>query len=61
MSYEISATAQGDVVEVKRHFALNDIHFPADSYAALRSFFGSMKSSDEVQLVFESSGTTKSN
>jgi hypothetical protein len=60
MSYEISATQQGDAVEVKRKFSLNDISFPVDSYDALRSFFGNMKSNDAVQLVLENAEAAKS-
>ena len=60
MSYEIAAIGQGDQVEVKRKFTLNDINFPADSYDALRSFFGNMKSNDAVQLVLERSEAAKS-
>ena len=61
VTYEISATAQGDAAEVKRRFTLNDISFPADSYDALRSFFGNMKSNDAVQLVLERAEAAKSN
>jgi hypothetical protein len=61
MSYEISATEQGDAVEVKRNFTLSEIGFTADSYDALRSFFGNMKSNDAVQLVLENAGAAKSN
>jgi hypothetical protein len=61
LSYQISASPQGDVVEVKRHFVLSDIHFQRDSYPALRSFFGDMKSSDEAQLVLENAEAAKSN
>ncbi len=61
MSYQISASPQGDVVEVKRHFVLSDIHFQRDSYPALRSFFGDMKSSDEAQLVLENTEAAKNN
>jgi Domain of Unknown Function with PDB structure (DUF3857) len=60
VSYEIAAIGQGDQVEVKRKFTLNDINFPADSYDALRSFFGNMKSNDAVQLVLERSEAAKS-
>jgi hypothetical protein len=61
MSYEISATEIGDAVEVKRNFTLNDINFPVDSYDALRSFFGKMKSNDAMQLVLEHTEAAKSN
>jgi hypothetical protein len=61
MSYEIAAAQQGDTVEVKRNFTLGDIHFPRDSYDALRSFFGNMKSNDAAQMVLENSAAAKSN
>jgi transglutaminase-like putative cysteine protease len=61
MSYEVSATAQGDAAEVKRKFTLGEISFGADSYEALRSLFGSMKSNDAVQLVLENAGAAKGN
>jgi hypothetical protein len=61
MSYEISAAEQGDVVEVKRNFTLSEISFNADSYDALRSFFGNMKSNDAAQLVLENAEPAKYN
>jgi len=61
MSYEISATEQGDALEVKRNFTLSEISFNADSYDGLRSFFGNMKSSDAAQLVLENAEAAKNN
>lgn len=61
MSYEIAATQQEDMVEVKRNFTLGEIHFPVDSYNALRSFFGNMKSNDAAQIVIENPAAAKSN
>jgi len=61
MAYEIVPDERGDGIEVKRHFTLSDIHYPVDSYAALRSFFNLVKSDDEAQVVFQSAETAKNN
>jgi uncharacterized protein DUF3857 len=59
MAYEITPSEDGGGIEVKRHFTLNDIHFPVDSYAALRSFFNLAKSNDEAQVVLQNAETAK--
>jgi hypothetical protein len=59
MAYEITPSEDGGSIEVKRHFTLNDIHFPVDSYAALRSFFNLVKSDDEAQVVLQNAETAK--
>jgi hypothetical protein len=59
MAYEITPSEDGGGIEVKRHFTLNDIHFPVDSYAALRSFFNLVKSNDEAQVVLQNAETAK--
>jgi hypothetical protein len=61
MSYAISAGEKGDMLEVKRNFTLSEINFGVDSYDALRSFFGNVKSNDAVQLVLENAGVAKGN
>jgi hypothetical protein len=61
MSYEISSAQQGEVVEVNRHFILSEIQFPRDSYPALRSFFNSVKSNDDAQVVFQHDESAKNN
>ena len=61
VSYEISPSQDGDRVETKRHLALTDIHYPVDSYDALRSFFNLVKTDDEAQFVLEQSQTAKNN
>jgi hypothetical protein len=61
MAYEITPGEDGGGIEVKRHFTLSDIHYPVDSYAALRSFFNLVKSDDEAQVVFQNVETAKSN
>ena len=59
MSYEITPSSEGDRVEVKRHLALSDIHYPVDSYAAIRSFFNLVKNDDEGQLILARAETAK--
>jgi len=59
MSYEISPSQQGDSLEVKRRLTVSDIHYPADSYAALRSFFNLAKSDDQAQVVLQNAETSK--
>jgi hypothetical protein len=59
MSYEIAPAQQDDAFEVKRHFSVSDIHYPVDSYAALRSFFNLVKSNDETQVVLQNAETAK--
>jgi hypothetical protein len=39
VSYDISATQQGNSVEVKRHLVVSGVLFPLKSYPALRNFF----------------------
>jgi uncharacterized protein DUF3857 len=60
MSYEIAPAQQGDSLEVKRSFVLSDINYPADSYAALRSFFNLIRTTDEAQVVLQNAETAKS-
>jgi hypothetical protein len=61
ISYEISVTPQGNMMEMKRHLVLGGMMFPADSYPALRSFFNSVKSNDEAQVVFQHDESAKNN
>jgi hypothetical protein len=61
VSYEISAAQQGGVVEVKRSLVLDGMAFPATSYPALRSFFNTVKSDDDAQIVLQNGETAKNN
>ena len=53
VSCEITATAQGDSVEVKRHFAERNVLFTQDQYQTLRKFFQIVKNNDSAQMVFQ--------
>jgi hypothetical protein len=59
VSYEISASQQGSEVEVKRHLVINGLMFPVEYYASLRSFFNTVKSNDEVQIVLQNAESAK--
>jgi Domain of Unknown Function with PDB structure (DUF3857) len=59
MSYEILPSQQGDTLEVKRRLTVSEINYPADSYAALRSFFNLAKSDDQAQVVLQNAETSK--
>jgi Domain of Unknown Function with PDB structure (DUF3857)/Domain of Unknown Function with PDB structure (DUF3858) len=53
VSFEISATAQGDTVEVKRHLYEKNVVYTKDQYPALRRFFETVRTNDNAQMVFQ--------
>jgi Domain of Unknown Function with PDB structure (DUF3857) len=57
VSYEISATQQGDVVEAKRLLVIGGPNFPVTSYPALRAFFNTVKTDDDTQIVLQNAET----
>ncbi|MFZ0886229.1 MAG: DUF3857 domain-containing protein [Candidatus Acidiferrales bacterium] len=59
VGYEISASQQGAVAEVKRKLVINGLMFPVEYYASLRSFFNTVKSDDEVQIVLQNAESAK--
>ena len=59
--YEMSATQQGDGVEVKRSMTLKSFLFGKEVYPALRSFFSLVKTDDDAQVLLQSSPTAKNN
>jgi len=59
VSYELSASQMGSGAEVKRHLILNGLLFPPEYYPSLRSFFNTVKSSDEAQIVFQNAESAK--
>ena len=54
VSCEITATAQGNLVEIKRHFAERNLLYTQDQYSTLRKFFQIVKTNDNAQMVFQS-------
>jgi transglutaminase-like putative cysteine protease len=61
VSYDISATAQEGVVEVKRSLAVNSVLFTKEEYSTLRKFFGAVKTSDNTQMVLQNAASAKNN
>jgi hypothetical protein len=57
--YEITAAQAGGAIQVTRHFAIHNISFPRDQYAALRNYFLTLKSLDEAQLVLTTPAAAK--
>jgi hypothetical protein len=54
VSYQISAVAQADRVEVKRELEIKGTLYPKESYPALRSFFSAVKTDDAAPLMLQS-------
>lgn len=61
VAYEISADRQDNWVEVKRHLLISGIMFPVGAYPALRQFFNTVKTNDDVQIVFQNAESAKNN
>jgi len=61
MSFEIAAATAGEAVQVKRRLVMNGTMFPREAYGAIRSFFNSVKSNDEAQVVLQNNESAKSN
>jgi hypothetical protein len=59
VAYELSASQQGSAVEVNRRLAISGLMFPREYYSSLRSFFNTVKSNDEMQIVFENAESAK--
>jgi Domain of Unknown Function with PDB structure (DUF3857)/Transglutaminase-like superfamily len=59
--YEMSATLQGDDVEVKRSVTLKSFLFEKQVYPALRGFFSVVKTNDDAQVLLQNSATAKNN
>jgi Domain of Unknown Function with PDB structure (DUF3857)/Domain of Unknown Function with PDB structure (DUF3858) len=57
VSYELSATSQGNTVEVKRHLIVNSVLFSKDDYPTLRRFFGTVKTYDNAQMVLQNAAS----
>jgi hypothetical protein len=59
--YNLSATQENGVVEVKRHLVFSGVTYAQAAYAALRAFYGTVKSYDSTQVVFQSSPAAQGN
>lgn len=58
-AYTISASAQGDGVEVKRTLMIGGALFPRANYPVFRDFFGKVKSDDQADVVLQNAETAK--
>lgn len=61
VSYQISATAQDNGLEVKRHLVEGGVVFTKEQYPVLRSFFGTVRADDDAQMVIENAASAKNN
>jgi hypothetical protein len=61
ISFEIAATQASDAVQVKRRLVVDGTMFSKESYGTIRSFFNSVKSNDEAQVVLQSNESAKNN
>lgn len=59
--YEISASQDGGAVHVRRHLAVEGVMIPVKYYASLRTFFTSVKSNDEEQIVLQRTDVAQKN
>ncbi len=55
--YEISATTQGDAVQVKRHLVMKGVLFTKEQYQPLRAFYGAVRTNDNAQMVLANAQT----
>lgn len=61
VSYQITAAASGNTVEVKRNLTEKGTFFTKDEYPALRKFFGVVKTGDNAQMVIRNAQPAKAN
>lgn len=61
VSYDLSVQAANDQIEVKRHLIINATSFAPKAYPGFRSFFGSVKTNDEAQIVLQAAASAKNN
>jgi len=61
VSYEISATEEGNLAQVKRRLTVDGTFIARKYYASLRNFFTSVKSNDEAQIVLERTSVATKN
>jgi Domain of Unknown Function with PDB structure (DUF3857) len=54
LSYQISAVAQPDSVEIKRQLEVKGTVYPKESYPGLRNFFSIVKTDDSAPLMLQS-------
>ena len=57
----VQRTANGNVLELRRDFAINGISFPLPEYPKLKSFFEKVHSNDEEQVTLRTAPAAASN
>jgi hypothetical protein len=59
--YDLAVTGTGNAVQIKRQLKIDFVLMDQKFYAPLRSFFQTMKTGDEQQVVLEKGGTVAGN
>jgi Domain of Unknown Function with PDB structure (DUF3857) len=59
--YDLAVTGTGNAVQIKRQLKIDFVLMDQKFYAPLRSFFQTVKTSDEQQVVLETGGATAAN
>ncbi len=58
-NYDLKASQAGNSITIERQFAVGGILFSAEDYPALRSFFRSVKTNDDTQIVLHAVQTSE--
>jgi Domain of Unknown Function with PDB structure (DUF3857) len=59
--YSVQSNQDGDVVKIERRMAIGGMLFPASNYTAIRTFFNTVKTDDDGQIVLQPAQTAKGN
>ncbi len=57
--YDISTSQSGELLEIKRTMVIDAVRVPRKAYSSLRSFFQSVKSNDDAQVVIQRADAAK--
>lgn len=59
--YSVASNQDGDVVTVQRHLTIGGMLFPVGNYSAIRTFFNTVKTDDDGQIILQPAQTAKGN
>ncbi len=59
--YSVASNQNGDVVSVERSLVIGGMLFPVGNYMAIRTFFNTVKTDDDGQIVLQPAQTAKGN
>lgn len=59
--YSVASSQNADVVTVERQLTITGIMFPVGNYSAIRSFFNTVKTDDDGQIVLQPAQVAKGN